>query len=606
MALFENFPYTNIHELNLDWIVKIAKDFLEQYTHIQQLIEDGETSLVNLKNEGLAELQEKADALEAALQAWYDTHSEDIAQQLASALADLNAWYTQHEGYLDQYVANSIASFNTQADQKAVQTIASIPSDYTALSSKVGNLKTNLDEIIEETTLENYLYKTDYYVNSNTHAETELAGFDLYRIPCQENDFVFVRITNLSQVWYQFTTRHAVNMVKNDDTYISISDTQSQAPLSNNYFYVPADLSYALIVVIVPSDVKAISISVYSGYSQYVEFNINRKYPYIRPGKTYPVLSLPYELTDEVAIKSKLYRQNNSDLKYSWVSDPAATLSIKVKPGDFIHYSQLPSPITYYASFVPDSNPEGRAIQITTPDYFFTESGWLASFIINDNYNAYITPAEFTQYYNKQGVALGTSLTYRAQTTGGYLQFLPDMLHAEIDNQGIGSSVIYPHGDYPNMLTRILNYPSYANKDFCILEGFVNDWGLSNTLGTWKDTGTISVCGCVRTAINHIVTQNPNITLILVLDPIGQDYGGVENSSLTVKNGKTQKEFYDEISKVAECMGIPCIKLYEDSQMSELTPSMYIDNIHPSARGALQTAMTIYKQMKLIPIKARN
>ena len=137
MALFENFPYTNIHELNLDWIVKIAKDFLEQYTHIQQLIEDGETSLVNLKNEGLAELQEKADTLEAALQAWYDTHSEDIAQELASALADLNAWYTEHENYLDQTLQDNITAFQQRANGIGAEVIASIPSDYTDLSKRV-------------------------------------------------------------------------------------------------------------------------------------------------------------------------------------------------------------------------------------------------------------------------------------------------------------------------------------------------------------------------------------------------------------------------------------------------------------------------------------
>ena len=26
MAIFENFPYTNVHELNLDWIIKTVKE----------------------------------------------------------------------------------------------------------------------------------------------------------------------------------------------------------------------------------------------------------------------------------------------------------------------------------------------------------------------------------------------------------------------------------------------------------------------------------------------------------------------------------------------------------------------------------------------------
>lgn len=109
MALFENFPYTNFHELNLDWIIKIAKDFLDQYTHIQQIIEDGEANISDLTEQGLQELQEKATNLEALLQAWYDTHSQDIANQLADALADLNEWYEAHEAIMYQYINTKVA-----------------------------------------------------------------------------------------------------------------------------------------------------------------------------------------------------------------------------------------------------------------------------------------------------------------------------------------------------------------------------------------------------------------------------------------------------------------------------------------------------------------
>ena len=137
--MFEQFPYTDMHQLNLDWIIKIAKDFLDQYTQIQDLISNGEESLQNLTTSGLEELQEKADGLETLLQEWYNTHSSDIANQLAAALQDLNAWYTLHQNYLDQTLTDKITAFNTAADQKAAEAIATIPSDYTALANKVTN-----------------------------------------------------------------------------------------------------------------------------------------------------------------------------------------------------------------------------------------------------------------------------------------------------------------------------------------------------------------------------------------------------------------------------------------------------------------------------------
>ena len=155
--MFQNFPYTDMHQLNLDWIIKIAKDFLDQYTHIQQLIADGETSIQNLTTEGLQQLQDKADELETLLNAWYDSHSQDIAAQLASALQDLNAWYdshsqdiddqlasalqdlndwyTTHQGYLNNILAENISEF----DRQTSETIASIPADYTELGDSVSN-----------------------------------------------------------------------------------------------------------------------------------------------------------------------------------------------------------------------------------------------------------------------------------------------------------------------------------------------------------------------------------------------------------------------------------------------------------------------------------
>ena len=146
MSFFrEGFPYSNFHELNMDWIIKIAKDFLDQYTHIQEIIEQGIIDIGDKTDTGLADLQDKYEALDTLLQAWYDTHSTDIADQLASALEDLNSWYTTHETYLDNTLTTKIAEFNASADAKAERTIESIPDDYTSLTNKVSTLKDNLD-----------------------------------------------------------------------------------------------------------------------------------------------------------------------------------------------------------------------------------------------------------------------------------------------------------------------------------------------------------------------------------------------------------------------------------------------------------------------------
>lgn len=121
--MFEQFPYANFHEMNMDWVIKVVKDFLDKYEYIEELINTGKTDIVNLTNEELQALTDKKNELEALLQAWYDSHSADIAQQLAEA----------------------ISAFNTAADNKAAQTIASIPADYTTLSNNVTDLLSAMD-----------------------------------------------------------------------------------------------------------------------------------------------------------------------------------------------------------------------------------------------------------------------------------------------------------------------------------------------------------------------------------------------------------------------------------------------------------------------------
>lgn len=156
--MFEQFPYTDMHQLNLDWIIKIAKDFLDQYTSLQQMISDGEQSLTDLTQDGLNDLQEKADTLQGLLDAWYTEHSEDIANQLTSALSDLSDALTA-----------AVASFRTAADAKGAAVIASIPADYSSLAAQVSALQTNLNYLpyLAETKSYNLLIgspgKSGYY-----------------------------------------------------------------------------------------------------------------------------------------------------------------------------------------------------------------------------------------------------------------------------------------------------------------------------------------------------------------------------------------------------------------------------------------------------------
>ena len=172
------FPYTNFHEMNLDWMIQIARDFLDQYTNIQNTID-----------QGLEDLEAKKTELEGLLDAWYNEHSEDIAGQLADALQDLNDWYTLHEHYLDETLSTNITAFEAAADAKTAESLASIPDDYTALSAKADNTAAELEE----------LYDTQYGLLARGNFDR-----DAYNPQTQETFTYQYRISSRQEIIFPF------------------------------------------------------------------------------------------------------------------------------------------------------------------------------------------------------------------------------------------------------------------------------------------------------------------------------------------------------------------------------------------------------------------
>ena len=282
----EGFPYTNFHDLNMDWIIKIAKDFLDQYTHIQEIITTGLEDLGDKTEEGIEELNEHYTNLNNLLQQWYNTHSEDIANQLADALNDLNAWYTLHENYLDQTLINKITEFNNAADEKAAATIASIPADYTALSNFVDDLysafgnsyltEINAKEIGTNANFPAIMFDDTRYVievtdvaSGNTYGDIRIVYNDgtyglvaenvsetgLYVITPQKNAFA-IRTARMNLRVFEAPTNRE-NRIENNigDIILAEINAKSETSVKNYPILIPRGLNYKIEVTDINSSV---------------------------------------------------------------------------------------------------------------------------------------------------------------------------------------------------------------------------------------------------------------------------------------------------------------------------------------------------------------
>lgn len=153
--MFEKLPYTNFHDLNLDWVISVVKDFQNKYDHIQELIDSGIVALNEKTQQSLAELNSLSENL----------------------LANLNQWYNQHQNYLDTTLANNIAAFNTAANEKIQQALESIPEDYSELSASVVDLR-NLFDYMVNNHIEPYTVIPDMYIDPSTRFLKTGAGVD--------------------------------------------------------------------------------------------------------------------------------------------------------------------------------------------------------------------------------------------------------------------------------------------------------------------------------------------------------------------------------------------------------------------------------------------
>ena len=590
----EGFPYSNFHDLNMDWIIKIAKDFLDQYTNIQQVISDGLEALQNTTDEGLESLENKTDEglesllektndglqalqnkkteLEALLQAWYDTHSADIANQLVDA----------------------VASFSTQATQIGQAVISSIPAEYADVTNSIKAILPNTRQFSYSSPW-NYYYGSGYFDPNLDWQDSETVV--TLRVPCKQYEAVIlscavhmVDTVNPAYVFtYEMTDGTISRLIPTAHTYTETQTTGNYEmtamgyPNTNYVFFTVKAASVGQITIATPMYVLA------SKNAWQYPFGI-------------------YRLDPNNAMTKQTYFD---DTKIGMLSTSYAMWRC-VKAGDIITDLVLAGSLTYYGSF--KSGDDTVREKITTSTYVVPKNGIICIFInlAREDYPTFI-PSNRIKLYERDliesasadfsglsGVAFGTSLTARSESSYGYLTTLEKLSNMTFDNQGISSAVLVDKQGYASIMNAITSYNDWADKSVCILEGFVNDWRQNPAkLGTWTDTSSDTLCGRVRSALNYIATQKQGITIFLVLDHYGRNYEGTDSSSTALNsNNQTQYEWWEEVAKVAESLGVTVIKQYAMSGIDELNPQYLTDNIHPSSLGAVQSGTAIWAEMK--------
>lgn len=121
MIMIHEGPYTNLHDLNIDWILQVVKEFQDKYndvdgyfqgliTQLNTLYTNLSNSLTELYNTQSEELQEQALGYIAQMQTALTAAITDIGTAKDTAISDLNAAYTQAVNGLEVLKNQIIAS----------------------------------------------------------------------------------------------------------------------------------------------------------------------------------------------------------------------------------------------------------------------------------------------------------------------------------------------------------------------------------------------------------------------------------------------------------------------------------------------------------------
>ena len=111
------YPYSNFHELNLDWIISELKEF---QSRLDTIAEEGYQKSKEYVDSQLSGLRADFAEFEKSINDTLDLYSEDIADFRRQVTAQLNIFASELDGYQKQ-LSDSVAGLRVYTDQKVAQ-----------------------------------------------------------------------------------------------------------------------------------------------------------------------------------------------------------------------------------------------------------------------------------------------------------------------------------------------------------------------------------------------------------------------------------------------------------------------------------------------------
>lgn len=184
------------------------------------------------------------------------------------------------------------------------------------------------------------------------------------------------------------------------------------------------------------------------------------------------------------------------------------------------------------------------------------------------------TPLDYSSYnaknvignkvwQNKKWCTIGDSLTqHNERTRFNYHDYVSKNTGIEVINLGSSGKGYMAGGSEDAFYHIALSVP--CDSDVVTIFGSGNDLSHGYELGEITDTGTSTICGCINTTIDTIISRLPRVSLGIVTPTPWEDYPP------NVKNN-LMEEYSNAIIEICRNRSIPCLDLYHESNLRPWT-----------------------------------
>ena len=625
------FSYTNFHSMNLDWVIQIAKDFLDQYTHIQEIIETGESDISEEIADGLQDLADKSTEIQGLLDEWYTTHSNDIADQLSTSLAQM----TTTLGTLE-------TAFTTFAQGKATEVSESIPADYSDLSYLVQSIRAAMSNALG---LLVPLFEVGGIVSStgaDTASTTRIRPDGYLPNGCQ--------ITCLASVKFMSIYYNASYERVAAGNWISKSAGEKYSPYNSNATYVRFMVAYqddatindvlALTKNLIITKAPAATVNYY-GFQGDMEDREATTFEELTDLGYYSfTLSYVDSITDKPSnlVYGGIVSVEPSaaaNVVFQTITDSAGNQWFRWGSNAFVQITNIDPPTEYKGamSTLGYTNFQDCAGQ----GYYSFSQSYIPNILDKPRNLAYggivqvfphaaggvklrilstVDGSQWLQWEDKAWVqisfphgtvtrdvvwyALGDSITQGYTgvngdigpvTSNNYVTNLARLNGYTFINYGEGGAG-YTHnatvGSHLNARDKA-DTIDFSGADLVTLAYGVNDWHYSESIGTVNDDplSDYTMCANMKYVINKILNDNP-LCKIIVLTPLNcTKYGGTFDTNwglgYSLPTSGTLQDVTDAIISVCEFYGIEYIDQSKTSICNRITIDNCLgDGIHPA------------------------